>query len=124
MTTTEKVYADGYGRWHVIVKDSAYGLQHAIYAIASELQERSAHGTDPVDVLHYVNDNNILYQDDFTNPATGWAVAEFGSYFIGYHEPESYHVEIQSAHLPAPVVSIPDAEPGYIHFAEYSILGN
>jgi hypothetical protein len=79
MTTTEKVYADGYGRWHVIVKDSAYGLQHAIYAIASELQERSAHGTDPVDVLHYVNDN---------------------------------------------IVSIPDAEPGYIHFAEYSILGN
>jgi hypothetical protein len=54
-------------------------------------------------------DSNILYQDDFTNPATGWAVAEFGSYFIGYHEPESYHVEIQSPHLPAPVISIPDA---------------
>jgi hypothetical protein len=54
-------------------------------------------------------DSNVLYQDDFTNPATGWAVAEFGSYFIGYHEPESYHVEIQSPHLPAPVISIPDA---------------
>src|SRR6188474_1935900 len=54
-------------------------------------------------------DSNILYQDDFTNPATGWAVAEFGSYFIGYHEPESYHIEIQSPHLPAPVVTIPDA---------------
>ena len=54
-------------------------------------------------------DSNVLYQDDFTNPATGWAVAEFGNYFIGYHEPESYHIEIQSPHLTAPVVSIPDA---------------
>jgi len=54
-------------------------------------------------------DGNVLYQDDFRNPATGWAVAEFGSYFIGYHEPESYHIEIQSPHLPAPPISIPDA---------------
>jgi len=55
-----------------------------------------------------VADKNVLYQDDFTNPATNWAVAKFGNLFIGYHEPESYHIEIQSPHLTAPVVSIPD----------------
>ena len=55
-----------------------------------------------------VADQNVLYQDDFTNPATSWAVAKFGNLFIGYHEPESYHIEIQSPHLTAPVVSIPD----------------
>ena len=52
----------------------------------------------------------VLYEDVFTNPATGWAAAEFDNYFIGYHEPEYYHVEIKSPHLKAPVVGIPDAE--------------
>ena len=54
-------------------------------------------------------DPNVLYQDSFTNPTTGWSVAEFDNYFIGYHEPESYHIEIKSPHLKAPVVPIPDA---------------
>ncbi|MEO7841052.1 MAG: SH3 domain-containing protein, partial [Anaerolineales bacterium] len=38
----------------------------------------------------------ILYQDDFANPATQWAEKKFDNYFIGYHEPEYYHVEITS----------------------------
>jgi hypothetical protein len=50
----------------------------------------------------------LLYEDDFTNPTTGWDVAEFDNYFIGYHEPESYHIEIKSPHLRAPVVPIPE----------------
>jgi hypothetical protein len=54
-------------------------------------------------------DPNVLYEDTFTNPTTGWSVAEFDNYFIGYHEPESYHIEIKSPHLKAPVVPIPDA---------------
>jgi hypothetical protein len=37
---------------------------------------------------------NVLYKDDFTNPATSWPEAKFDNYFIGYHEPEYYHVEI------------------------------
>lgn len=36
----------------------------------------------------------LLYQDDFTNPATSWPERKFDNYFIGYHEPEYYHVEI------------------------------
>jgi hypothetical protein len=65
-------------------------------------------GVEPTATSPSATDNNVLYQDDFTNPATGWAVAKFGNLFIGYHEPESYHIEIQSPHLTAPVVSIPD----------------
>src|SRR5712691_9368805 len=43
-----------------------------------------------------VADANVLYHDDFTNPATGWSEDKFDNYFIGYHEPEYYHVEITS----------------------------
>src|SRR4026208_230700 len=43
-----------------------------------------------------VSDPNVLYQDDFTNPATGWSEDKFDNYFIGYHEPEYYHIEITS----------------------------
>jgi hypothetical protein len=52
----------------------------------------------------------VLYQDNFTNKATGWPEADFGDYFIGYHEPEYYHVEIKTPNAKAPVVSIPDSE--------------
>ena len=38
----------------------------------------------------------VLYQDDFTNPSSGWSEKKFDNYFIGYHEPEYYHVEITS----------------------------
>jgi hypothetical protein len=42
------------------------------------------------------SDANVLYEDDFTNPATGWSEDKFDNYFIGYHEPEYYHIEISS----------------------------
>ena len=44
-----------------------------------------------------VVDKNVLYQDEFTNPASGWPEEKFDNYFVGYHEPEYYHVEISSA---------------------------
>ena len=51
-----------------------------------------------------VTDKNVLYQDDFTNPATGWSEAEFDNYFVGYHEPEYYHIEIKTPNYKAPIV--------------------
>ncbi|MBL8063880.1 MAG: SH3 domain-containing protein [Anaerolineales bacterium] len=57
--------------------------------------------------LELVADSNILYQDDFTNPATGWPEEKFDNYFIGYHEPEYYHIEITSANYKTTVL-----EPG------------
>ncbi len=41
-------------------------------------------------------DANALYHDDLTNPESGWPDAKFDNYFIGYHEPEFYHVEVTS----------------------------
>ena len=38
----------------------------------------------------------VLYQDDFTNPSTNWPDRKFDNYFIGYHEPEYYHIEVTS----------------------------
>jgi hypothetical protein len=38
----------------------------------------------------------LLYEDDFTNPATNWPDRKFDNYFVGYHEPEYYHVEVTS----------------------------
>ncbi len=43
-----------------------------------------------------ISNPNALYQDNFTNPSTGWPQDEFDNYFIGYHEPEWYHIEISS----------------------------
>ena len=48
----------------------------------------------------------VLYQDDFTDPNSGWKTQEFDNYFIGYHEPSYYHVEVHnpkdSALVPLP----------------------
>ena len=38
----------------------------------------------------------VLYQDDFTNPSTNWPDRKFDNYFVGYHEPEYYHIEVTS----------------------------
>ena len=63
-----------------------------------------------------VVDNNVLYQDDFTNPATGWTEEKFDNYFVGYHEPEYYHIEISS-----PNYKIAMFSPGKESFEDASI---
>jgi hypothetical protein len=45
-----------------------------------------------------ISGGDALYQDDFTDPATGWPEAQFDNYFVGYHEPEYYHIEITGPH--------------------------
>jgi hypothetical protein len=67
-------------------------------------------GVEPTAASAPSPDANVLYQDNFTNLASGWPSADFGDYFIGYHEPEYYHVEIKTPNAKAPVVSIPDSE--------------
>ena len=67
-------------------------------------------GVEPTAASQPSPDANVLYQDDFTNKATGWPEADFGDCFIGYHEPEYYHVEIKTPNAKAPVVSIPGTE--------------
>ncbi len=48
----------------------------------------------------------VLYQDNFTDPATGWPKLSFDNYFIGYHEPNHYHVEVHAPNDKA-IVTIP-----------------
>src|SRR5215212_4501248 len=54
----------------------------------------SPQAVDATSTSEPVSQENVLYQDDFTNPATSWPDRKFDNYFIGYHEPEYYHVEL------------------------------
>ena len=67
---------------------SAAPTASAMPTESAEVHEKSTPTSVPV------SDPNVLYQDDFTNPATNWPEDKFDNYFIGYHEPEYYHVEI------------------------------
>jgi hypothetical protein len=58
----------------------------------------------------------VLYQDDFTDPATGWDERQFDNYFIGYHEPEYYHVEISGTNYKTTVF-----EPGKQNFNDFTV---
>lgn len=50
-------------------------------------------------------DESVLLSDDFQDSGSGWPSARsFDNYYIGYHEPEWYHVEVQAANEYAPVV--------------------
>ncbi len=53
-------------------------------------------GTEATPLVVPVSGTNVLYQDDFTDPATGWSEDKFDNYFVGYHEPEYYHIEVTS----------------------------
>ena len=57
--------------------------------------------------LELVSDKNILYQEDFTNSSSGWPEEAFDNYFIGYHGPDSYHVQVLSPNYRT-LVSTPD----------------
>ncbi len=63
-----------------------------------------------------IADSNVLYHDDFTDPASGWPEAKFDNYFVGYHEPEYYHVEITSPNYKTTVF-----EPGKKSFGDVTI---
>jgi hypothetical protein len=64
----------------------------------------------------HVTDPSVLYHDDFTNPSTAWPEEKFDNFFIGYHEPEYYHVEISSPNYKATVF-----EPGKKSYGDVTI---
>ena len=72
--------------------------------------------TEAVEDHVHVDDKSILYHDDFTNPASGWPEEKFDNYFIGYHEPEYYHVEITSPNYKTVVF-----EPGKQTYSDVTI---
>jgi hypothetical protein len=56
-----------------------------------------------VPILEPASDQALQYQDDFAKPSSGWPEANFDNYFIGYHEPDYYHVQVQSPNSKATV---------------------
>jgi SH3 domain-containing protein len=79
------------GNLPAIVSEPTSSAAPAASAVPTE-----APAVDITPTVVPVSDSNILYQDDFTNPATGWSEDKFDNYFIGYHEPEYYHIEVTS----------------------------
>lgn len=61
-------------------------------------------------------EQTFLYQDNFTNPATSWPDKKFDNYFIGYHEPEYYHVEVTGSNYKTAVFA-----PGKQQFGDATI---
>src|SRR5512145_3243731 len=59
---------------------------------------------------------DVLYEDNFTDPATGWPEDKFDNYFVGYHEPEYYHIEITSPHSRTTIF-----EPGKISYNDFTV---
>jgi hypothetical protein len=47
---------------------------------------------------------DVLYEDDFTTLEGSWPEFVFDNFYIGYHEPEWYHIEIQEPYDSALVV--------------------
>jgi hypothetical protein len=65
-------YADGYGRWHVLTRDTPRGLTRAIDAIVGELFIRRE-GTSDESVREYVNRHiaSLPLSEWETSPAYG-----------------------------------------------------
>jgi Bacterial SH3 domain len=57
----------------------------------------SASPTPGVQATAASTSKDVLFQDDFTNPASGWDDAKLGDYFVGYHGPDWYHIEIDGS---------------------------
>jgi hypothetical protein len=50
-------------------------------------------------------DPTVLVSDDFRDASSGWPPSqEFGNYFVGYHEPEWYHVQVNEPNEHVPVL--------------------
>lgn len=61
------VYADGFGRWHVILPDTRLALKWAVKAIAQEIHERDGVLTIE-EVTKYVNQNIVTWDQEGTEP--------------------------------------------------------
>jgi hypothetical protein len=44
--------------------------------------------------IREISEIDVLYNDRFRDASSGWPSAEFDNFYIGYHEPEFYHVEV------------------------------
>ena len=76
---------------------------------SSTLETTSTPLPEPVseDHDHEHDHDHILYEEDFTTLEGNWPELVFDHFYIGYHEPEWYHIEIQNPN-DSEVVVIPE----------------
>ena len=97
--STERIY---FSRWtllaliFVLITSGCAGNLIAPTPSAVPVASPSPAASEATPTSEPVTQDGVLYQDDFTNPATLWPEEKFDNYFIGYHEPEYYHIEITS----------------------------
>jgi ferric-dicitrate binding protein FerR (iron transport regulator) len=53
--------------------------------------------------LELPSDAHILYEDEFTNPSSGWTQGKIDNSFVGYSGGEYYHVQILNPNFKYPV---------------------
>src|SRR5512133_673549 len=85
-------------------------------ASAAPTQEATAGATQEATAVVPVSGGDVLYQDNFTDPSTGWTQDKFDNYFIGYHEPEYYHIEVTSPNYKTTVFP-----PGKQTYGDYTV---
>ena len=103
---TDADYAAGEVGFYVQTLDSAQAHLHF-----DDIQISSFSPPDPSEPA-----SKALAHDNFTDPSTGWPEAKFDHYFIGYHEPEYYHVELDSAQTKVPVFA-----PGKESYEDFTL---
>jgi hypothetical protein len=74
---------------------------------------------------HDHEQEGVLFEDDFTTLDGNWPEFVFDNYYIGYHEPEWYHIEVQdpndSVLVPIPEKSFEDFTTEIEVFAETNL---
>lgn len=81
------IYADGYGRWHVLVRDTPLGLTRAVNAIMLAIGYGDAEPMTTAECRDYVNSNivSLPLSDWDTSPAYGGAPVPPG-YWVHFAE--------------------------------------
>ena len=96
-----------FSRWISLILVLAFFISGCSTAATSEAEPAQTETPAPTEAVSMptpeehiheepVSDPDILFHDDFTDPSSGWSEDKFDNFFIGYHEPEYYHVEISS----------------------------
>jgi formylglycine-generating enzyme required for sulfatase activity len=80
-----------HGGGHGFMKDMAYRLQGdpAIPTMYAAAGVRCA-----ADQTNLTIAANVIFQDDFSDPRSGWATQDLDNGRYGYHPPDFYHVEV------------------------------
>ncbi len=79
------------GGAHGFLQDMAYRLQGdpTVPTMSATAGFRCA-----ADNVNVIENANVLFSDDFTDPESGWPALTEGTNLFGYHPPDFYHVEV------------------------------